>query len=71
MEAKLGDNPILLTRKTRLLSHLLFLRRVIGVDHSKSSAVPSKAVRLSLHNSLNKLLITWSLLDGASPKHLS
>ena len=70
MEAKFGDNPILLFTRTRLLPCLLFLRHVLGVDHSKDSGVPSKVIRFSLPTSLNKLFSTWPLLDGASPKHL-
>ena len=70
MERKLSVNPLLLNRKTRLLSHLLFLRCVLGVDHSKGSGAPSKVIRFSLSTSLNKLFSTWSLFDGASPKTL-
>ena len=40
VEAKLGDIPMTLTRKTGLLPRLHFLRRVPGVDHSKGSAAP-------------------------------
>ena len=70
MEAKLGVNPLLLTRKTRLLFYLLLLRCVLGFDHSKGSGTPSKLIRFSLPTSLNKLFSTWSLFDGASPKTL-
>ena len=70
MKAKLGDNPILLTKKIRLLPHLLFLRRVLGVYHSKGIGVLLKVIRFSLPTSLNKLFSTWPLLDGISPKHL-
>ena len=70
MEAKLGDVPMPFTRKTGLLPHLRFLRRVLGVNHSKGSGVPSKVIKFSLPTSLNKSFRTWPLLDGASPKHL-
>ena len=70
MEAKLGNNPLLLRAKTELLSNLLLLRRVLGVDHSKVNGFPLKVIRFLLPTLFNKFFRTWPLLDGAPSKYL-